>query len=110
MEEEKKLYIGNLSYDTTGSDLKAAIEAKGIAVREVRVISDKFTGKSKGFGFAEFDSAEEAQKAIEALNEQELAGRKLTVNKAKKMEPRGDNFGGGRGGNRGGGYGNSNRY
>jgi RNA recognition motif-containing protein len=107
MEEEKKLYIGNLSYETTGADIKAAIEGKGITVKEVRVISDKFTGKSKGFGFAEFDTAEEAQKAIAALNEQELAGRKLTVNKAKKMEPRGDNFSGG---SRGGSYGNNNRY
>jgi len=107
MEEEKKLYIGNLSYETTGSDLKSVIESKGIAVKEVRVISDKFTGKSKGFGFAEFDTEEEAQKAIAALNEQELGGRKLTVNKAKKMEPRSNNFGGG---SRGGSYGNNSRY
>ena len=106
MEEEKKLYIGNLSYETTAEDLKAAMESKGIAVKEVRVISDKYTGKSKGFGFAEFETEEEAQKAIAALNEQELAGRKLTVNKAKKMEPRKEGFGGG---SRGGSYGNS-RY
>jgi len=111
MEEEKKLYIGNLSYETTGDDLKAAIEAKGITVREVRVISDRMTGRSKGFGFAEFETAEEAQKAIEALNEQELGGRKLTVNKAKKMEPRNNSFGGGGGGGgRGNSYGGGNRY
>jgi cold-inducible RNA-binding protein len=111
MEEEKKLYIGNLSYETTDTDLKSAIEAKGIAVSAVRVVSDKFTGKSKGFGFAEFATAEEAQKAIDALSGQELGGRKLTVNKAKKMEPRKDGFGGGGNGGRsnGGSYG-KNRY
>jgi len=107
MEEDKKLYIGNLSYSTTDADLKAAIEAKGINVTAVRVVSDKMTGRSKGFGFAEFATAEEAQQAIEALNEQELGGRKLNVNRAKKMEPRKDGFGGGRG--NGGSYGN-NRY
>ena len=106
MEEEKKLYIGNLSYETTADELKSVIEAKGIVVKEIRVISDKVTGRSKGFGFAEFETEEEAQKAIEALNEQELGGRKLTVNKAKKMEPRNNSFGG----NRGGSYGNNNRY
>ena len=106
MEEDKKLYIGNLSYGTTDAALKAAIEAKGISVTAVRVVSDKMTGRSKGFGFAEFATAEEAQKAIEALNEQELDGRKLNVNKAKKMEPRKDGFGGGRGNS----YGNNNRY
>lgn len=106
MEEQKKLYIGNLSYDTTEGDLREFIEGKGITLTEIKIISDKYTGKSKGFGFAEFDSEEQAQKAIEALNDQEYAGRKLTVNKAKKMQPRGDNFGGGR---RDSGYRN-NRY
>ena len=96
MEEQKKLYIGNLSYDITEIDLKKFIEEKGITVGEIRIISDKFSGKSKGFGFAEFETEESAQQAIDALNEQELAGRKLTVNKAKKMKPRRDNFGGGR--------------
>ncbi len=105
MEEQKKLYIGNLSYDITESDLKGFIEEKGITVSGVKIISDKFSGKSKGFGFAEFETEEQAQAAIEALNEQDYAGRKLTVNKAKKMQPRRDNFGGGRNS----GYGN-NRY
>ncbi len=105
MEEQKKLYIGNLSYDTSESDLKGFIEEKGTAPTEVRIISDRDTGRSKGFGFAEFETEEQAQAAINALNEQELAGRKLNVNKAKKMQPRGDNFGGGRNS----GYGN-NRY
>ncbi len=96
MEEQKKLYIGNLNFDTTENDIKALIEEKGLTVKEVKVISDKYSGRSKGFGFAEFETDEQAQAAIDALNQQELAGRKLTVNKAKKMEPRGNSgFGGG---------------
>lgn len=97
MEEQKKLYVGNLSYDTTESDLKGFIEEKGINPTGIRIISDKYTGKSKGFGFAEFETEEQAQAAITALNEQEFSGRKLTVNKAKKMQPRNNGFGGGRG-------------
>ena len=107
MEEQKKLYIGNLSFDTTESDLRGFLEEKGATPTDIKIISDKYTGKSKGFGFAEFETEEQAQAAIDALNEQELAGRKLTVNKAKKMEPRRDNFGGG--GGRNSGYSN-NRY
>ncbi len=96
MEEQKKLYIGNLEFGVTESDLKGFIESKGLTVKEVRVITDKFSGRSKGFGFAEFDTEEQAQAAIDALNEQELNGRKMTVNKARKMEPRNKGFGGGR--------------
>ena len=96
MEEQKKLYIGNLSYDTSESDLRGFVEEKGITPTEIKIISDRDTGKSKGFGFAEFETEEQAQAAITALNEQEFSGRKLTVNKAKKMEPRRDSFGGGR--------------
>lgn len=109
MEEQKKLYIGNLEYGVTESDLRGFIEEKGITIKEVRIITDKYSGKSKGFGFAEFETEEQAQAAIEALNEQELNGRKLTVNKARKMQPRKDNFGGGGGGGRsfGGGGRNS---
>lgn len=97
MEEQKKLYIGNLEYGTTEDDLKGCIQEKGLTVKEVRIITDKYSGKSKGFGFAEFDTEEQAQAAIDALNDQELNGRKLTVNKARKMQPRKDNFGGGGG-------------
>ena len=96
MEEQKKLYIGNLSYDISESDLKGFMEGKGITPAEVKIISDKYTDKSKGFGFAEFETEEQAQAAISALHEQELSGRKLTVNKAKKMQPRRDSFGVGR--------------
>lgn len=88
MEEEKKVYIGNLEYGVTESDLKKAFEQKGIAVKELRIVTDKFTGKSKGFGFAEFETEEETQKAIDALNGQELNGRALRVSKARKMQPR----------------------
>ncbi|MDP2923170.1 MAG: RNA-binding protein [Candidatus Omnitrophota bacterium] len=99
MEEQKKLYIGNLEYGVTEDDIKKLIAEKGISgVKEVKIISDKYSGRSKGFGFAEFDTEEQAQQAIDALNEQEYNGRKLTVNKARKMEPRKDNFGGGGGG------------
>ncbi|MFH1772039.1 MAG: RNA-binding protein [Candidatus Omnitrophota bacterium] len=101
MEEQKKLYIGNLEYGTTDEDLKSFIEEKGVTVKEVKIITDKYSGRSKGFGFAEFDTDEQAQAAIDALNEQELNGRKLAVNKARKMEPRKDNFGGGGGRNSG---------
>jgi RNA recognition motif-containing protein len=105
MEEQKKLYIGNLEYGVTDADLKKFMEEKGINPKEVKIITDKYSGRSKGFGFAEFDTDEQAQAAIDALNEQELNGRKLTVNKARKMQPRGEGFGGG-GGGRGGFRGN----
>ena len=96
MEEQKKLYIGNLEFGLTEDDLKKAIEDKGVTPKEVKIIVDKYSGRSKGFGFAEFETEEEAQKAIDSLNGEELNGRKLTVNKARKMQPRRDNFGGGR--------------
>lgn len=103
MEEEKKIYIGNLSYNLTEEDLRKAIEEKGIKAKEVKLIVDRDTGRSKGFGFAEFDTEEETQKAIEALNGLELNGRALKVNKAQKMRPRRDN-------NRFGGGGNQRRF
>lgn len=106
MEEEKKVYIGNLEFGITEDDLKRTIEEKGLNAKEVKVIIDKFTGKSKGFGFAEFETKEEAQQAIDALNGQELNGRQLQVNRARKMRPRNDrSFGGNNQGGGGGGYG-----
>ena len=98
MEEEKKIYIGNLAYDLTEDDIRKAIEEKGLTAKEVKLISDRNTGRAKGFGFAEFETEEDAQKAIDALNGQELNGRTLKVNKAQKMKPRPDkrnSFGGG---------------
>lgn len=95
MEEQKKLYIGNLSYNVGEEELRSFMEEKGITATDIKIIVDKYSGKSKGFGFAEFETEEQAQAAIDSLNEQEFSGRKLTVNKARKMQPRKDNFGGG---------------
>src|SRR5438477_3244763 len=97
----KKLYVGNLSYSLGDSELQQIFEAHG-AVQSAQVIMDRMTGRSKGFGFVEMGSDEEAQAAIAALNGQEHTGRALTVNEAKPREERG---GGGGGGGRGGGYG-----
>lgn len=94
--DDKKVYIGNLNYDTTKEDLQKVIEETGAMPKDVSVISDKYTGRSKGFGFAEFESEEDTQKAIEALDGKELAGRNLKVNKARPRKPRNDNFGSGR--------------
>src|ERR671935_2159313 len=94
----KKLYVGNLSYGTTDSDLQNLFGAHG-TVQSAQVIVDRDTGRSKGFGFVEMGSDEEAQAAIAALNGQQVEGRALTVNEAK---PRTEG-GGGRGGR--GGYG-----
>jgi len=89
-----KLYVGNLSFDTSESDLRSAFEAHG-TVDSVAVVSDKYTGRSRGFGFVEMNNAEEAKAAMSELNEKELDGRKLNVNEAR---PREDNRGGGGGG------------
>ena len=96
MEEEKKVYIGNLEFGTTEDDLKKFIQEKGLSAKEVKIITDKFSDKSKGFGFAEFETEEQTQQAIDRLNEQELNGRALRVSKARKMRPRTDrnNFSG----------------
>ena len=104
----KKLYVGGLSYNTTQDALKAAFEAAG-TVETATVIMDKMTNRSKGFGFVEMASDEEAAKAIEMMNGKELDGRTLTVNEAKPMEPRAPRTGGFGGGNRGG-FGGGSRY
>ena len=101
----KKLYVGNLSYDVTSSDLEQLLSQHG-TVQSAEVISDRMTGRSKGFGFVEMGSDDEAQAAIAALNGQEHGGRALTVNEAKPREDRGGGGGGGgRGGYGGGGGG-----
>lgn len=102
----KKLYVGNLSYDVSSSDLEAMLSAHG-TVLSAEVISDRATGRSKGFGFVEMESAEEADAAIAALNGSQHGGRALTVNEAKPREPRSGGYGGGRGGR--GGYGGGGR-
>ncbi|HEY2584764.1 MAG TPA: RNA-binding protein, partial [Tepidisphaeraceae bacterium] len=99
-----KLYVGNLSYGTTSSDLEQLFGQHG-TVQSAEVIADRETGRSKGFGFVQMGSDEEAQAAIAALNGQEHDGRALTVNEAKPREdrPRGGGGGGGYGGGGGGG-------
>ena len=82
-----KLYVGNLSYNTTGSDLEQLFGQHG-SVTSAEVISDRDTGRSKGFGFVQMGSDDEAQAAIAALNGQENDGRALTVNEAKPREAR----------------------
>ena len=103
----KKLYVGNLGYDVSSSDLEALLSAHG-TVLSAEVIMDRSTGRSKGFGFVEMDSAAEADAAIAALNGQDHGGRALTVNEAKPRAPR-SGGGGGRGGY-GGGGGRRDRY
>jgi len=83
----KKLYVGGLSYETTESALKEAFSRAG-SVESAVVIVDRMSGRSKGFGFVEMASEEEAQKAIEMLNGTELEGRTLTVNEARPQESR----------------------
>jgi RNA recognition motif-containing protein len=101
----KKLYVGNLSYNTDSSALEQLFGQHG-TVESAQIIADRETGRSKGFGFVEMASDEEAQNAINALNGQQFEGRALTVNEAKPREDRprsGGGFGGGGGGR--GGYG-----
>ncbi len=100
----KKLYVGNLSYNVSSSDLEQLFAQHG-TVQSAEVIQDRDTGRSKGFGFVEMGSDEEAQAAIAALSGQQHDGRALTVNEAKPREPRsgGGGGGGGRGGYSGGG-------
>lgn len=83
----KKLYVGNLSYNTTDASLKAAFVGLG-EVESANVITDKMTGRSRGFGFVNMVNDEEALKAIEAMNGTEVEGRKLTVNEAKPLSER----------------------
>ena len=100
-EADMKIYVGNMNFDTTESDLRTTFEAHG-TVDSVNIITDRDTGRAKGFGFVEMSNDTEAQAAIDALNNKELHDRTLKVNKAK---PRTDNRGGGgRGGFGRGGY------
>jgi len=97
------LYVGNLAYEVTDDDLKNAFQAHG-EVQSARVIMDRYTNRSKGFGFVEMAKNEEAQAAIAAINGTQLSGRAITVNEARPKPAReGGGFGGGdRGGSRGG--------
>src|SRR5438477_13012900 len=116
----KKLYVGNLTYGVTDSDLQRMFEAHG-TVQSAQVIMDRDTGRSKGFGFVEMGSDQEAQAAIQAMNGAQVGGRTLTVNEARPKTEGGGGRGGGGGGGRGGyggggggggrgGYGGGRRY
>src|SRR5438067_7770139 len=98
----KNIYVGNLVWDCTADDLLALFQAHGTVAR-AQVITDRETGRSRGFGFVEMNDDGEAQKAVEALNGSDFKGRPLTVNEAKPREERGGGGGGGGGGR--GGYG-----
>ncbi|MBI2348866.1 MAG: RNA-binding protein [Deltaproteobacteria bacterium] len=105
-----KLYVGGLPYSVTDGRLEEIFAEHG-SVQSARVISDKFTGQSRGFGFVEMATSEEAQKAMEALNGTQLDGRTLVVNEARPQERRpGGGGGGGGGGQRRGGGGGRNRW
>jgi RNA recognition motif-containing protein len=102
-----KLYVGNLSYNATEDSLAGLFSQFGEVV-SARIVTDRETGRSKGFGFVEMASAEAAQQSIAQLNGQQIDGRQLTVNEARPQEPRqggGRGFGGGGGGGGRGGYG-----
>ncbi len=96
------MYVGSLPYSTTDDQLKQHFSAAGTVV-SAQVIIDKMSGRSKGFGFVEMSSDEEAMKAVEMFNGQDMAGRNIVVNEARPMEPRPPRtggFGGGTGGRR----------
>ncbi|MEC4672952.1 MAG: RNA-binding protein [Nitrospirota bacterium] len=109
-----KIYVGGLPYSASDSEVEALFAEHG-TVESARVITDKFTGQSRGFGFVEMATQDEAQAAINALHSTEMGGRTLTVNEAKPMAPRsgggggGGGFGGG-GGGRDGGRGRNSRF
>lgn len=94
-----KLYVGNLSFETSSTDLERIFTPHG-AVESAEVISDRDTGRSKGFGFVQMGSSQEAQSAIDALDGKEQDGRTIKVNEAKPREQRPNTAGSGGGGNR----------
>jgi RNA recognition motif-containing protein len=98
----KNIYVGNLAWETTADDLLSLFQEHG-AVARAQVITDRETGRSRGFGFVEMDNDGEAQKAIDALNGTDYRGRPLTVNEARPREERGGGGGGGGGRGYGGG-------
>jgi RNA recognition motif-containing protein len=105
----KRLYVGNLSYRMGDGELSQLFATFG-AVNSAQVIMDRDTGRSKGFGFVEMGSDQEAQAAIQGLNGKEIEGRPLTVNEARPKAEGGGGGGGGRGGYGGGGGGGGRRY
>lgn len=104
-----KLYVGNLPYSVRDQDLEQAFGQFG-AVTSAKVMMERDTGRSKGFGFVEMGSDEEAQQAINGMNGQSLGGRSIVVNEARPMEPRPPRSGGGGYGGGGGGFGGGGGY
>lgn len=106
-----KIYVGNLSFSVDETSLQSMFAEFG-SVTSAKIIMDRDSGRSKGFGFVEMSSSSEAQSAIEKMNGQEFEGRALTVNEARPQEPRSGGFGGGasRGGYNGGGGNRGSRY
>jgi RNA recognition motif-containing protein len=100
-----KLYVGNLPYETSESDLQTLFESAG-PVATVNIVRDRATGQARGFAFVEMSDVAGAKKAISELDKHQYGGRNLTVNEAKPMAPRGNGGGGGRGG---GGFGRERR-
>ena len=100
----KRIYVGGLPFSANDEQLSAVFAAHG-SVTSAKVITDKFSGQSRGFGFVEMANDAEAMAAIEKLNGSDMEGRKLTVNEARPMEARDGGFRGGRGGGFGGGRG-----
>ena len=102
------IYVGNLSYDATDETIKQAFESFGQVI-SARIVKDKYTGQSRGFGFVEMPEQAQAQAAIKGLNGKELLGKQMSVNEARSRTDRGRS--GGQGGyQRGSGYGGRNRY
>ena len=115
----KRIYVGGLPFKTTEEEMNTLFAGYG-QVTSAKIITDKYSGQSRGFGFVEMPNDAEADAAMEKLNGSEFGGRKLTINEARPMEPRTSGgrggFGGGRGGDRGGrggdrgGYGGGNKW
>lgn len=101
----KRLYVGNIAWDTSEDTLRFAFEQSGGTVTDVHIVADRETGRPRGFAFVEMSNDQEAQSAIEALDGTELDGRNIRVNEAQERQPRGGGGGGGGGGRRGGGGG-----
>lgn len=98
----KKLFVGNLAFSTTGSDLESLFASAG-TVESATVVTDRESGRSRGFGFVEMSTSSEASKAIQELNGRDIGGRQINVSEAKEREPRGSGRPGG--GRSGGGFG-----
>ncbi|MFO1418879.1 MAG: RNA-binding protein [Methylotetracoccus sp.] len=105
----KRLYVGNLSYNVTSRDLETLFSAHG-TVESANVIMDRDTGRSKGFGFVEMGTDQQAKAAVSALHGKDFEGRDLTVNEARPREERAGGFGGGGGGGGRGGFGGGRRF